>query len=51
MAQGKFPMSGRPTIWTIEGQGPIGLAVDVGRSLFGHFTLLYFSLLILPVCV
>ena len=30
-------MPGRPTIWTIVGQGPIALAVGVGGGLFGHF--------------
>ena len=30
-------MPGRPTIWTIVGQGPIALAVGTGEALFGHF--------------
>ena len=33
----KLPVPGRPTIWTIVGQGPIMLAVGVGGRLFGHF--------------
>ena len=27
MVLGKLPVPGRPTIWMIEGQGPIALAV------------------------
>ena len=30
MVLGKLPVSGRPTIWMIIGQGPIALAVDAG---------------------
>ena len=33
MVLGKLPVPGRPTIWTIVGQGPIALAVGAG----GHF--------------
>ena len=38
---GKLPVPGRPTIWMIEGQGPIALAVDAGGGCFDIFTLLY----------
>ena len=30
MVLGKLPVSGRPTIWMIVGQGPIALAVGAG---------------------
>ena len=30
MVLGKLPVPGRPTIWMIEGQGPIALAVGAG---------------------
>ena len=32
---------GRPTIWTIVGQGPIALAVGAGGGCLDIFTLLY----------
>ena len=41
MALGKLPVSGRPTIWMIVGQGPIALAVGAGRGCLDTFTLLY----------
>ena len=34
-------MPGRPTIWTIVGQGPIALAVGAGAGCLDSFTLLY----------
>ena len=38
MVLGKLPVSGRPTIWVIIGQGPIVLAVGAGGwGWFGHF--------------
>ena len=37
----RFPVSGRPTIWNIVGQGPIALAVGAVGGLFGHFPFLY----------
>ena len=37
MVLGKLPVPGRPTIWTIVGQGPIALAVGADGWLFGHF--------------
>ena len=57
MAQDKFPVSGRSTIWMIVGQGPIALAVAPTASaigpcptgLFGHFYSHLSSLLCLPV--
>ena len=45
MVLGKLPVSGRPTIWMIVGQGPIALAVGAGGGCLDIFTLLYpFSL-------
>ena len=41
MVLGKLPLTGRPTIWTKVGQGPIALAVGAGGGLFGHFLLSY----------
>ena len=38
---GKLPVPGRPTIWTIVGQGPIALAVGAGGACLDIFTLLY----------
>ena len=50
MDLGKLPVPGRPTIWMLEGQGPIALAVGawgVGDCL--EFLLSsIFSLLFLP---
>ena len=57
MVLGKFPVSGRPTIWITEGQGPTALAVGpyptviqiVGRpdtgsvwTFFSHLSFLLF---------
>ena len=39
LIQSKGP--GRPTIWMIEGQGPIALAVDAGGGCLDIVTLLY----------
>ena len=39
MALCKLPVSGRPTIWMIVGQGPTVLAVGSG-GVVGHFLLL-----------
>ena len=41
MALGKLPVPGRPTIWTIVGQGPTALAVGAGRGGLDIFTLIY----------
>ena len=41
MALGNLPVSGRPTIWMIVGQGPTALAVGAGRGCLDIFTLLY----------
>ena len=38
---GKLPVPGRPTIWMIEGQGPIALAVGAGGGCLDIFTLLF----------
>ena len=34
---GKLPVPGRPTIWTIVGQGPTTLAVGAGRGCLDIF--------------
>ena len=39
MVPGKLPVPGRPTIWMIEGQGPIALAVGAGGGCLDIFTL------------
>ena len=41
MVLGKLPVPGRPTIWTIVGQGPIALAIGVGGGCLDNFTLIY----------
>ena len=41
MALGQLPVSGRPTIWMIVGQGPTALAVGAGRGGLDIFTLIY----------
>ena len=38
MVLGKLPVPGRPTIWMIEGQGPIALAVGAGGGCLDVFT-------------
>ena len=40
MVLGELPVSGRPTIWMIIGQGPIGVAVGADGSCFDIFILL-----------
>ena len=45
MVLGKLPVSGRPTVCMIEGQGPTALAVGAGGGYFDIFTLLYLFLL------
>ena len=37
---GKFPVSGRPTIWIAVGQGPAALAVGAGGDCLDIFTLI-----------
>ena len=44
MVLGKFPVTGRPTIWMIVGQGPIALAVGAGVGCLDIFTLPFLSL-------
>ena len=41
MVLGKLPVPGRPTIWTIAGQGPIALAVGADGGCLDIFTLLF----------
>ena len=46
----KLPVPGHPTIWLIEGQGPIALAVGADGGCLDIFTLPYlFSLLSLSL--
>ena len=41
MVLGELPVLGRPTIWTIVGQGPTALAVGAGGDSLDIFTLIY----------
>ena len=41
MVLGKLPVSGRPTIWIIVGQGPIALVIGAGGGCLDIFTLIY----------
>ena len=41
MVVGKLPVPGRPTIWMIEVQGPVVLAVGAGGCCLDISTLLY----------
>ena len=41
MVLGKLPVPGRPTIWSIVGQGPTALAVDAGGGCLDIFILIY----------
>ena len=45
---GKLPVPGRPTIWTIVGQGPIALAVGAGGGCLDIFNLVYHFSFISP---
>ena len=49
MVLDKLPVPVRPTIWMIVEQGPIALAVGAGGDCLDFFTLLYLSLLFLPL--
>ena len=49
MVLGKLLVPGRPTIWMIVGQGPIALAVGAEGVCLDIITLLYLSLLFLPL--
>ena len=42
MVLGKLPVPGRPTIWTIVGQGPIALAVGAGGVVWTFYSHLCF---------
>ena len=41
MVLGKLPVPGRPTIWSIVGQGPTALAVGTGGGCLDIFILIY----------
>ena len=41
MVLGKLPVTGRPTLWMILGQGPTTLAVGAGGGCLDIFTLIY----------
>ena len=46
MVLGKLPVPGRPTLWTIVGQGPTALAVGAGGGCLDIFAIVsLFSLL------
>ena len=49
MVLGKLPVSGRPTIWMIVGQGPIALAVGAVAVVWTFLLFSIFSLLFLPL--
>ena len=49
MVLGKLPVSGRPTIWMIVGQGPIALAVGAGGIVWTFLFSSILSLLFLPL--
>ena len=49
MVLGKLPVSGRPTIWMIVGQGPIALAVGAVGVVWTFLLFSMFSLLFLPL--
>ena len=40
MVLGKLPVQGRPTIWTIVGQGPFALTIGASGYFLDSFTLL-----------
>ena len=49
MVLGKLPVSGRPTIWVIIGQGPIAPAVAAGGVVWTSLLSSVLSLLFLPL--
>ena len=49
MVLSKLPVPGRPTIWITVGQGPTALAVGAGGGCLDISTLIYLSLLFLPL--
>ena len=49
MALGKLPLPGRPTTWITVGQGPTALAVGAGGDCLDILTIIYRSLLFLPL--
>ena len=49
MVLGKLPVPGRPAIWITVGQGLTALAVGAGGRCLDIFTLIYPSLLFLPL--
>ena len=49
MALGNLSVPGCPTIWMIVGQGSTALVVGADGGCLDIFTLIYFSLLCLPL--
>ena len=49
MVLGKLPVPGRPTLWMIEGQEPIALAVDADGVVWTFLLSTIFSLLFLSL--
>ena len=49
MVLGNLPVPGRPTVWTVEGQGPIALAVGAGGGCLGIFLSSIFLFFFLPL--
>ena len=49
MVLGKLPVPVLPTIWITVGQGPTVLAVGADGGCLDIFTLIYLSLLFLPL--
>ena len=49
MVLDKLPVTGRPTIWAIVGQGPIALAVGTGGGCLDILLSSVLSLLFLPL--
>ena len=49
MVLGKLPVPGRPTFWTIVGQGLIALAIGAGGGCLDILLSSIFALLFLPL--
>ena len=49
MVLAKLPVPGRPTIWSIVGQGPTAVAVGAGGGCLEIFALIYSFSFFLPL--